>query len=170
MPLVLPNVLPPFLVKQIGATTLFIMPYQPHKNAPLHPYYALFHGCQGRGREFESRFPLQTPRIAARRFCLSAGWFAPCPLYMSRLYRKTSAERRFHVQVSRIWPIIDPIPRDLCRKPRPEMHFGAQARLVHRIFYLAGQIHLEETGIALIPGVDQYEVIIIYPSIRDTGG
>jgi hypothetical protein len=50
------------------------------------------------------------------------------------------------------------------------MHFGAQARLVHRIFYLAGQIHLEETGIALIPGVDQYEVIIIYPSIRDTGG
>ena len=34
------------------------MPYQLHKNAPLHPYYALFHGCQGRGREFESRFPL----------------------------------------------------------------------------------------------------------------
>ena len=33
-----------------------------------------------------------------------------------------------------------------------------------------GQIHLEETGLALIPGVDQYEVIIIFPSIRDTGG
>ena len=34
----------------------------------------------------------------------------------------------------------------------------------------AGQIHLEETGLALIPGVDQYEVIIFFPSIRDTGG
>ncbi|MBQ2220541.1 MAG: hypothetical protein II419_02605 [Acidaminococcaceae bacterium] len=28
----------------------------------------------------------------------------------------------------------------------------------------------KETGIALIPGVDQYEVIIFFPSIRDTGG
>lgn len=28
----------------------------------------------------------------------------------------------------------------------------------------------KETGLALILGVDQYEVIIIYPSIRDTGG
>ena len=52
-------------------------------------------------------------------------------VYMSRLYRKTSTERRFHVQVSPIWPIIRPIPEDLSRKPRPEMHFGAQVRLVH---------------------------------------
>ena len=28
----------------------------------------------------------------------------------------------------------------------------------------------KETGLALIPGVDQYEVIIIFPSVRDTGG
>ena len=28
----------------------------------------------------------------------------------------------------------------------------------------------KETGLALILGVDQYEVIIIYPSIGDTGG
>ena len=28
--------------------------------------------CQGRGREFESRFPLQTPRSNAGRFCLGA--------------------------------------------------------------------------------------------------
>ena len=28
----------------------------------------------------------------------------------------------------------------------------------------------KETGLALIPGVDQYEVIIIFPSIRDIGG
>jgi hypothetical protein len=28
----------------------------------------------------------------------------------------------------------------------------------------------KETGIALIPGVDQYEVIIFFPSIKDTGG
>ena len=58
-------------------------------------------------------------------------------VYMSRLYRKTSAERRSPVQVSPIWPIIRPIPEDLSRKPRPEMHFGAQARLVQRIFDLA---------------------------------
>lgn len=73
-------------------------------------------------------------------------------VYMSRLYRKTSAERRSPVQVSPIWPIIRPIPEDLSRKPRPEMHFGAQARLVDS----AEQNHLEETGIALIPGVDEY--------------
>ena len=58
-------------------------------------------------------------------------------VYMSRLYRKTSAERRSPVQVSPIWPIIRPIPEDLSRNPRPEMHFGAQARLVQRIFDLA---------------------------------
>ena len=52
-------------------------------------------------------------------------------VYMSRLYRKTSAERLSLVQVSWIKPIIRPIPEDLSRKPRPEMHFGAQARLVH---------------------------------------
>ena len=39
------------------------------------------------------------------------------------------------------------------------MHFGAQARLVQRIFDLASQIHLEETGLALIPGVDEYEIV-----------
>ena len=52
-------------------------------------------------------------------------------VYMSRLYRKTSAERRSPVQVSPIWSIIRPIPEDLSRKPRLEMHFGAQVRLVH---------------------------------------
>ena len=52
-------------------------------------------------------------------------------VYMSRLYRKTSAERRSPVQVSPIWPIIRPIPEDLSRKPRPDTHFGAQVRLVH---------------------------------------
>ena len=36
------------------------------------------------------------------------------------------------------------------------MHFGAQARLVHHGIDSAEQIHLEETGIALIPGVDEY--------------
>ncbi len=64
-------------------------------------------------------------------------------VYKSRLYRKTSAERLSLVQVSRIKPIIRPIPEDLSIKPRPETHFGAQARLVQRIFDLAGQIHLE---------------------------
>ena len=39
------------------------------------------------------------------------------------------------------------------------MHFGVQARLVHHGIDLVGQIHLEETGIALIPGVDEYEVV-----------
>ena len=34
---------------------------------------------------------------------------------------------------------------------------------------LAGEAH-KETGLALIPGVNQYEVIIFFPSIRDTGG
>jgi hypothetical protein len=28
----------------------------------------------------------------------------------------------------------------------------------------------KETGLALIPGVDQYDVMIIFPSIKDTGG
>ena len=28
-----------------------------------------------------------------------------------------------------------------------------------RFIYSAGQIHLEETGLALIPGVDQYEIV-----------
>ena len=52
-------------------------------------------------------------------------------VFMSRLYRKTSAERRSPVQVSPIWPIIRPIPEDLSRKPRPDTHSGAQVRLVH---------------------------------------
>ena len=47
------------------------------------------------------------------------------------------------------------------------------------LFLLSGVIALiaywqakrhKGTGIALIPGVDQYEVIIIFPSVRDTGG
>ena len=80
-------------------------------------------------------------------------------VYKSRLYRKSSTERRFHVQVSWIKPIIDPIPRNLNRKPRPDTHFGVQARLVHHGIDSTGQIHLEETGIALIPGVDEYEVV-----------
>jgi hypothetical protein len=36
------------------------------------------------------------------------------------------------------------------------MHFGAQARLVHLGIDSAEQIHIEETGIALFPGVDEY--------------
>jgi hypothetical protein len=47
----------------------------------------------------------------------------------------------------------------LSRKPRPEMHFGVQARLVHHGIDPVGQIHLEDPGIALIPRVDQYEVV-----------
>ena len=39
------------------------------------------------------------------------------------------------------------------------MHFGAQARLVHHGIDPVGQIHLEDPGIALIPRVDQYEVV-----------
>ena len=108
---------------------------------------------------FASRFPLQTPRSNAGRFCLWVGWSAPCPLYMSRLYRKTSAERRIHVQVSRNLPVSNPIPRDLSGKTRQEAHLDAQARLVHRFIDSAGQIHLEETGLALIPGVDEYEIV-----------
>ena len=69
--------------------------------------------CQGRGREFESRFPLQTPRSNAGRFCLGDGWSAACPMYKSSLYRKSSAERHFHVQVSRYLPTINQIPIDL---------------------------------------------------------
>ena len=95
---------------------------------------------------FGSRFPLQTPRRYAGRFCLCAGWFTDSPLYKSRLYRKTSSERRFHVQVSQNLPIIDPIPRDLSRKTRREAHFDVQARLVHRFVGSARQIRLEETG------------------------
>ena len=91
-------------------------------------------------------------------------------VYKSRLYRKTSAERRFHVQVARIWSIIRPISEDLSRKPRLKMHFGVQARLVHQGIDPVGQIHLEETGIALIPSVDQYEVIFFFPSIKCTTG
>ena len=63
-------------------------------------------------------------------------------VYKSRLYRKTSAERLSLVQVSRIKPIIRPIPEDLSIKPRPETHFGAQARLVHHFVGSARQIHL----------------------------
>ena len=41
--------------------------------------------CQGRGREFESRFPLQTPRSPTGRFCYAlAGWpFPACCLQTS---------------------------------------------------------------------------------------
>ena len=80
-------------------------------------------------------------------------------VHKSRLYRKTSAERFSLVQVSWIWSIIRPIPEDLSRKPRPDTHFGAQARLVHHGIDPVGQIHLEDPGIALIPRVNQYEVV-----------
>ena len=63
-------------------------------------------------------------------------------VYKSRLYRKTSAERLSLVQVSRIKPIIRSIPENLSIKPRPETHFGAQARLVHHFVGSARQIHL----------------------------
>ena len=85
--------------------------------------------------------------------------FAARLVYKSRLYRKSSTGRRFHVQVSPIWPITHPIPEDLSRKPRPDTHSGAQARLVHHNIDPAGQIHLEESGIALILGVDEYEIV-----------
>ena len=93
--------------------------------------------------EFESRFPLQTPRSNAGRFFVFWGLVCPARLvYKSRLYRKTTAERLSLVQVSRIKPIIRPIPEDLSIKPRPETHFGAQARLVHHFVGSARQIHL----------------------------
>ena len=112
-------------------------------------------------KQFESRFPLQTPRRNAGRFCYVLAWLvcAARLLYKSGLYRKASAERRFHVQVSPIWSIIRLIPEGLSRKPRPDAHFDVRARLVHRFIDSAGQIHLEETGIALIPGVDEYEIV-----------
>ncbi|MBO7641453.1 MAG: hypothetical protein J6S66_06880 [Bacteroidales bacterium] len=72
------------------------------------------------------------------------------------MYKKTSAERLSLVQVSWIKPIIDPIPEDLSIKPRPETHFGVQARLVHHGIDHAGQRHIKKAGIALIPGVDEY--------------
>ena len=76
-------------------------------------------------------------------FCYVLAWLvcAARLLYKSGLYRKASAERR------------------LSRKPRPDAHFDVRARLVHRFIDSAGQIHLEETGIALIPGVDEYEIV-----------
>jgi len=37
--------------------------------------------------------------------------------------------------------------------------FGVQARLVHHGIDPVGQIYLEDPGIALIPMVDQYEVV-----------
>ena len=94
-------------------------------------------------------------------FCYVLAWLvcAARLLYKSGLYRKASAERRFHVQVSPIWSIIRLIPEGLSRKPRPDAHFDVRARLVHRFIDSAGQIHLEETGIALIPGVDEYEIV-----------
>ena len=84
--------------------------------------------------------------------------FAARLVHKSRLYRKTSAERFSLVQVSWIWSIIRLIPEDLSRKPRPDTHFGAQVRLVHHGIDTAGQIPLEETGIALLPGVDESEI------------
>ena len=39
------------------------------------------------------------------------------------------------------------------------MHFDVQTRLVHHGIDPVGQIHLENPGIALIPRVDQYEVV-----------
>ena len=91
---------------------------------------------------FESRFPLQTPRNNAGRFCYVLLVWPPRPLYKSRLYRRTSAERQFHVQVSRNWPIIDPIPKDLSRKTRAEAHFDVQARLVPRFVAVRAGFHL----------------------------
>ena len=37
--------------------------------------------------------------------------------------------------------------------------FGVQARLVHHGIDPVGQIYLEDPGIALIPMVDQFEVV-----------
>ena len=105
-----------------------------------------------------SSLVFRSKRLAVLRGVFVMSWLvcAARLVYMSRLYRQSSAERLSLVQVSWIKPIIRPIPEDLSIKPRPETHFGAQARLVHRVIDSAGQIHLEETGIALIPGVDEY--------------
>ena len=52
----------------------------------------------------------------------------------------------------------------------PRRHFGIVLKIDPAGgMYWQAKRH-KETGIALIPSVDQYEVIIIYPSIRDTGG
>jgi hypothetical protein len=58
-----------------------------------------------------------------------------------------------------IWLISARFRKDLSRNPHPEARFNVQTRLVHRFIDSAGQIHLEETGIALIPGVDVYEIV-----------
>ena len=47
------------------------------------------------------------------------------------LEQEKSVRLAICVQVSPIWPIIRPIPEDLSRTPRPDTHFGVQARLVH---------------------------------------
>ena len=47
------------------------------------------------------------------------------------------------------------------------MHFGVQARLVHHGIDSAGHIHLEETGISLLPPNRQHEIgrkIYLVPS------
>ena len=80
-------------------------------------------------------------------------------MYKSSLYRKSSAERHFHVQVSRYLPTINQIAIDLIWKTRREAHLYEQVSFVHRFIDSAGQIHLEETGLALIPGVDEYEIV-----------
>ncbi len=47
------------------------------------------------------------------------------------LEQEKSVRLAICAQASRIWPIIRPIPEDLSRNPRPDTHFGVQARLVH---------------------------------------
>ena len=62
--------------------------------------------------------------------------------------------------------IIEHLPQTKCvvlKNPAGGMDWQAK-RLEGKVFTVrfidsAGQIHLEETGIALIPGVDEYEIV-----------
>ena len=60
-------------------------------NALESRFYIAQTGCQGRGREFESRFPLQTPRIHAGCFCLGAevGDLLGC-LVLKKVYKSSA--------------------------------------------------------------------------------
>ena len=47
--------------------------------------------------------------------------FAARLVYKSGLYRKSSAERRLHIQVSPVYPIIRLNPEDLSRRTRRKL-------------------------------------------------
>ena len=80
-------------------------------------------------RAFRGYFRLYGSR---RWTCTSIG-HPRCLSYKSGLCRKTFAERRFDVQVSKNSADILPLPKDLSRKPTPEALSRVQAKLVHRV-------------------------------------